>query len=168
MNSNITSNLSRDLRDLYSTDEAVRRVFSWFDDRKKDSWEMPVRIAAYRTGLAEREIRRVFKALESLGCGKFIKGRGDQAESRMAWTLSIRSIASAAKGESSKVEEVSAAPEDTLEAEEAKSIPVSSGNEVAHSFRLRPDFEVIIKLPVDFTDREAERFGTFLKAIPIS
>ncbi|MFK8250223.1 hypothetical protein [Ancylobacter terrae] len=164
MNSNFSSTLSRDLRELYNKDESAKRIFLWFDDRKKDSWEMPVRIAAYRTNISEREIRRVFKKLEEIGCGRFIKGRGENAESRMAWKLSIRGIASAAKGETLKVEEVAAAPEDTLEAEESTASMIGF---VTHTFRLRSDFEVKIELPSDFTEGEAERLSRFLKAIPI-
>ncbi|GLK72969.1 hypothetical protein KHC23_05960 [Ancylobacter dichloromethanicus] len=164
MNSNINSTMSRDLRELYSTDDSARRVFAWFDERRKDSRAMPVRIAAYRTGLDEREIRRVFKLLDEIGCGRYIKGRGEN-ESRMAWTLSIRSIASAAKGESFSLEEVAVEPEDTLEAE---GIIFNPDEPVIHTFKLRSDFEVKISLPSDFTDREADRLGAFLKAIPIS
>lgn len=167
MNANINNTLAKKLSDLYGSDDSFKRIVLWFYDRKKDSWEMPVRIAAYRTGLDEREVRRVFKLLDELECGRFIKGRGEHAESRMAWKLSIRSIASAAKGETADIEEVEAAPEDTLEAEEVKGMPMSPGDGMTHVFKLRPDFEVVMKLPSDFSEGEAERLSRFLRAVPI-
>ncbi len=167
MNLSIDKTLANRLKSMYSDDEAARRLFLWFDDRKKDSWEMPVRVAAQRTELPEREVRRVFKEFADLGCGTFIKGRGEGAETRMKWTLSIRSIAAAAKGEIIKIDVVTAASkEETLEAEEAK-INTQHNDEFTHTFRLRPDFDVAIKLPFDLTAREAERLGVFIKAIPL-
>lgn len=165
MDDGINTSLASDLKSLYKTDDAFKRIVAWFDDRKKDSWEMPVRIAAMRTDLDEREVRRVFKHLAELNCGRFIKGRGESAESRMQWKLSIRGIAAAAKGEISNIEEVQAAPEDTLEAEEKLKLPDVDG--VTHTFKLRADFDVVINLPSDFTDGEAERLSRFLKAVPL-
>lgn len=167
MNDIIDNSVVNQLVDLYNRDDAFKRVVAWFYERRKDSWQMPVRIAASRTGLDEREVRRVFKILDGLGCGRFIKGRGENAESRMAWKLSIRGIASAAKGETSKIEEVEASPEDTLEAEEEKRMATSETDGVSHTFKLRPDFDVHIKLPPDFTEGEAERLSRFLKAVPL-
>ncbi len=167
MNDSIDVNVSNRLITLYNEDDAFKRIVAWFYERRKDSWEMPVRIAAYRTGLDEREVRRVFKVLDGLGCGRFIKGRGENAESRMAWKLSIRGIASAAKGETSNIEDVEASPEDTLEAEEEKRMATSETDGVTHIFKLRSDFDVLIKLPPDFTEGEAERLSRFLKAVPL-
>lgn len=165
MDDGINTSLASDLKALYKADDTFKRIVAWFDDRKKDSWEMPVRIAAMRTDLDEREVRRVFKQLAELNCGRFIKGRGESAESRMQWKLSIRGIAAAAKGETSNIEEVQAAPEDTLEAEEKLKVPDADG--VTHTFKLRADFDVVIKLPSDFTEGEAERLSRFLKAVPV-
>lgn len=167
MNTIIDNTLAKKLSDLYESDDSFKRIILWFYERKKDSWEMPVRIAAYRTGLDEREVRRVFKLLDDLGCGRFIKGRGENAESRMAWKLSIRSIAAVAKGESEDIEQVEASPEDTLEAEEAKGMPASTGDGMTHTFKLRANFDVVMNLPSDFTEGEAERLSRFLKAVPI-
>lgn len=163
MDLEINDGLAADLSSLYANDDAFRKIAAWFYERRKDSWEMPVRIAAKRTDLSEREVRRVFKALEQYGCGRFIKGRGD-SESRMAWKLSIRSIAAAAKGETSSLEEIDTSPENTLEAEEAASAVAAK---TTHTFKLRADFDVTITLPVDFTEGEAERLSLFLKAVPI-
>lgn len=171
MNDNIDSELTNSLIRLHEDDDAAKRIFSWFDERRKDSWEMPVRIAAYRTGLSERDVRRVFRALAELECGRLIKGRGEHGETRMAWSLSIRSIAAAAIRGEQGVGAVQASPEDTLEAElvaeEGGANALPDGT-VKHLFKLRANFEVSICLPEDLTTHEAERLGRFLQALPLS
>jgi hypothetical protein len=36
----------------------------------------------------------------------------------------------------------------------------------AHSFRLRPDAEIALKLPENLTEKEADRLATFIKTLP--
>jgi hypothetical protein len=170
MNIIADQNLHIQLARMYSTDDAAKRMFSWFSSRKKDSWEMPVRVAVNQTGLSDREVRRIFRDLADLECGRLIKGRGEHGETRMAWTLSIRSIADAAMGNAQSVAIVAASPEDNLEAdleaEKARTFPEEEGV-VEHRFNLRADFEVVLHLPEDLTTHEADRLGRFLQALPL-
>jgi hypothetical protein len=36
-----------------------------------------------------------------------------------------------------------------------------------HSFHLRPDLQIVIDLPTDFTEREAERLARFVQSLPV-
>jgi hypothetical protein len=157
--------IAKDLQKLYSGSESAKKLFNWFDDKKKDSWEMPVRVASYRTGVPEGEIRRLFGELENLGCGRFITGRKGY-ETRMAWKLSVRGIAAAAKGGMTSIKKPEVEPGETLEDVESLPPEVIAATKVAHTFNLRPDFQVSIGLPADLTVKEVERLSMFLKALP--
>ncbi len=109
-------------------------------------------------------MRRVFKLLGEMEPGRFIKGRGEHGESRMAWKLSLLLWQ---RDQHSNAEEVEASPEDTLQAEELKGMQMLPGDGMTHRFKLRPDFEAVKKSPADFTDGEAERLSRSLKAVPI-
>lgn len=154
------------LQKLNQEDETARGLFAWFSDRQKASKEMPVRVAAFRTGKAEWEIRRVFKKLDDLGCGHLVKGsRGH--ETRMVWDSNILSIAEVARGGSNKVD--STIPEDQPKLEEEETIqpiPQIPGGYIAHKFQLRRDAMIEVALPADFTSVEAERLAAFIKTLP--
>ena len=38
---------------------------------------------------------------------------------------------------------------------------------LVHSFHLRPDFQVSVRLPLDLTEREAERIAMFIRSLPM-
>lgn len=37
-----------------------------------------------------------------------------------------------------------------------------------HSFHLRPNFQVVVELPADLTEREAERLARFVQSLPVA
>lgn len=85
----------------------------------------------------------------------------------MKWSVSVRSIAAAAMGKGQQVTAIKATPGETLEAEEQQASALPTGL-VDHTFKLRADFDVVIRLPQDFTAHEADRLGKFLQALPLS
>lgn len=40
------------------------------------------------------------------------------------------------------------------------------GDTLPHSYHLRPDFKVTISLPIDLTQKEAERLSLFIQSLP--
>jgi hypothetical protein len=55
-----------------------------------------------------------------------------------------------------------------LEAGEAADANANgAGAMVTHAFHLRPDLQVILQLPNDLNDKEADRLAKFISAIPI-
>lgn len=144
-----------ELRSLYHRDEAAVAFFDWFSSRGKGSRETKARVAADRTGREYSEIVELFRSFERLKLGRFLVGRRG-AETRFDWDYDAKSLARIATGESDEPEGVAAdAPEDD-EGEEM----------LEHSFNLRPDLTVALKLPENFTPREAERLSGWIKSLP--
>ncbi len=85
----------------------------------------------------------------------------------MQWELSIRGLASTAKGESTTIGHVPAiSREETLEAEDPIVLEPSK-MVLDHTFQLRADYKVEIKLPSDLSEAEAKRLAAFLVTLPI-
>lgn len=166
MNMHLNDSTIDTLRNMYKADASFERLVDWFSERQKNSVEMPVRVAGWRTGLSEGEVKRVFQALAEVGCGRYIKGsRG--YENRMRWEKSIIGIAAAAKGEAKNIEDVPIAIADALENEEDQVVEIPDGF-IEHNFNLRPGVSISIALPTDLTSREAERMASFIQTLPFS
>ena len=166
MNSSLNAGTIDTLRQMYGSDDSFKRLMDWFSERQKNSREMPVRVAGYRTGLSEGEVKRIFQQIETLGCGRYVKGsRG--YESRMRWDKSIISIAAAAKGEAKSIEVAPASIQDALEDEEVTAAAIPKGF-IEHTYALRPGVSVTIALPADLTTREAERIAAYIQTLPFA
>lgn len=165
MNTKITNKNTKAIRSLNESDVAARELFRWFSERKKASRSMPVRVAAFQTDQSEAKIRRVFKALEELECGKFLKGsRGH--ESRMEWRVNILSLARVAKGEESEIENAIPETGETLEQEASASPKVEDGY-IMHSFTYRKgEAPLQVMLPENLARSEADRLASFIKSLP--
>lgn len=143
-----------DLRTLYRVDETASAFFDWFNSRGKGSRETKARVAADRTGQKYSDIVELFRKFEGLELGRFLVGRRG-AETRFDWDYDVKSLARIATGEADEPEDIS---EDT---------PDDDGEEMLeHSFNLRPDLTVMLKLPENFTTREAERLSGWIKSLP--
>lgn len=159
-----------DLRLLWNDDEDVKRVLEVLDGRKYSSKETKVSVMARLTGetgraISETGVKLVFRKLSSAGCGKYVPGR-HQKPSRMQWAVDTRALASVAKGER---DEVPGSPEDLDEdcAIEQLQVTSATGPEmIDHSFRLRPDLAVVVRLPSDLDANEAARLAAFIQALP--
>ncbi|MBP1862202.1 hypothetical protein [Rhizobium herbae] len=51
---------------------------------------------------------------------------------------------------------------------QAPEIPTNRPETLQHSFHLRPDLQIKIELPVDLTEREAERLARFIQSLPVN
>lgn len=99
---------------------------------------------------------QLFRGLEKLGYGRFIEGRKGHP-SRFVWSSNSIEVAKAAKGESVSITMIASDESDDNDAEEM----------ITHRFYLRAKTVVSIDLPTDFTEKEAERLGSFLKTLPV-
>ena len=69
--------------------------------------------------------------------------------------MNIVSVGKAATGESEEVEQLPSELEEDSE------------DVVTHSYRLRPDFMLELKVPADLTVVEAKRLSLFVRSLPI-
>jgi hypothetical protein len=149
------------LRSLYRSNPTARAFLDHAADRERDRAETTVERtqAILRDGgrdTSRGEIVELFQKLEQLACGKFIVGRWNK-HSRFAWSVSIVSVGKAAAGEQQAVSPIQESePESQDEAETLE-----------HSYHLRPELCIEIKLPVDLTEQEARRLADFIRTLPL-
>jgi hypothetical protein len=110
----------------------------------------------------------VLKALQGLGCGKYVPGRKGHV-SRFQWAASMPAIGRYASGKADAIDDSDriASGEGQHELLDADTEPqLGSGRHIEHEFRLRPDRTIVVELPADLTSTEAERFAGFIKMLP--
>jgi hypothetical protein len=98
------------------------------------------------------DAREVLRKLSEIGCGSFVLGRRDWP-TRLVWTVNAINCGKAARGELADLSEPTS--EDAVPADMHE-----------HSFVLRDDLTVTLRLPKDLTEKEAARLARFVEAIP--
>ena len=93
---------------LYADDPAARALLDHFANRERNQNTSTVRRVTANLGeeespLSRGDIIRVFKELESIGCGMFKAGRKGH-ESRFEWRVASKSVGQVAAGETSEIE----------------------------------------------------------------
>jgi hypothetical protein len=89
----------------------------------------------------------------------------------MEWLYSVRSLGAAAQGVTGQPEAIDLTEIEDGEAEaenETLEGDFEKWDWITHTFQLRPDQRVTIKLPVDLTAKEAERLAGFIRQVPFS
>jgi len=159
------------LRDLYNSNDAARRLLDGFAGRQKDIRMTPASRAAVLADASHGEIVAIFRKLDELGAGNFMVGRRG-SKTRMEWQYSVRGLGAAAQGAAIQPEVI-----DPDQLEEGEADPAGSDTQevesgesewIAHTFQLRPDVRLTIKLPVDLTTKEAERIAGFIRQVPFN
>lgn len=164
MNSIISSGASEKLSQLYFTDNNLKTLVDWLATKQNDSRILKARVAAYRTERSELEMREVFKMFRDLGLGTYITGRKG-GETRFEFNSSSRSLQSSAKqGKPVQPIDDRAAEYDAKDDEQE----VSQDELLEHSFNLRSDFVVRLRLPRDFSSKEAIRLSAFINSLPLN
>jgi hypothetical protein len=148
------------LKQLYVQDERARAVLDHLAARERNYRKLSVdRLLAILSWEGHRisrgEAVRILRSLEALRCGTFRTGRKGHP-SRFEWDVAMTEVGKAAAGESDKIE-----PVKLEEGEEGTSSTI-----IEHGFRLRPDVNVTIGLPADFSAGEAARLADFVKTLP--
>jgi hypothetical protein len=141
--------------------------------------------AAYALGVERWQVVQFFKRLGDTGCGRFIVGRKGHA-SRFEWWYESVSVAAAALGqrvdlaplgeeeetddeeEASEKETVIEDAEDAEDVVSDEAVDASAPSEkvVDHSYVLRANFTVRLRLPVTLKKGEAERLAAFIRTLP--
>ncbi len=168
MNKKFESGMVSELRSLYKSDENAKIMLDSFAARKKAVSESYADRIAFLLKISYHEAIRIFKVLDSIGCGHFKNGRKGY-KSRIEWSHSLISIGQVANGQSGNVEAIDPT---NLELEEevdasglTEGILIDEGH-IQHPFQLRPDLTVTLSLPADLTMKEAQRLSAFLQTIP--
>lgn len=164
MNKTIDNDTVKKLTGLYQEDEVARRLFDWLSERRKDITETSVDRASWMAQSQPYEIIRLFRELEEIGCGTFILGRKGW-KTRFRWNYSVRSLGETAKGQTAKLADIDINNVDVEENMQDTGETVSILMH-AHNFQLRPNLQLTIELPGDFSAKEAERMSQWLKSIP--
>lgn len=66
------------------------------------------------------------------------------------------------------VERIAKAIEVLENPEKAVDVPGNEARTLQHSFHLRPGLQIMIELPEDLTDREADRLSRFVQSLPVA
>ena len=97
----------------------------------------------------------LFKDLVDISCGQFVAGRHGWP-SRFIWDVDTLSVSRYVVGETPEVGAIQSLKENFIERDLIK-----------HAFNLRTDLQICFELPVDLTEKEAERLAGFLKTLPM-
>jgi len=156
------------LKKLFVSNKTSSIAFEIFKDREKDSKETKLErledLIRFQGGSPSRvDIVSLLKGLQEAGCGRFIVGRRGAA-SRFEWSVSLRSVGRAATSGSGEVSQID------LDADERDgdddSMDEADNASITHTFALRPEYRVKLRLPTDLTAREAKRLADFLRTLP--
>ena len=178
------------LRDLYNSSPAAREILTSFTDweNKKVTSVKRVHRRLERKGsfMPRPEIAQFFQTLHTIGLGEFIAGDGVRRP-RFVWGYPLQDLPRVASGEAweltplpAPTAESAAHPEsdeadegdghtngaheddeDEILSERAQGRPM-----LKHVYRLRGDYVVKLRLPMDLTQTEANRLADYIKTLP--
>lgn len=176
------------LRDLYNSSPAAREILTSFSDweNKKVTSVKRVHRRLERKGtyMPRPEITQFFETLHSIGIGEFIAGEGVRRP-RFVWGYPLQELPRVASGEAWELTPLPAGSaadedddpraengggytngahdddEDDILHESAHGRPM-----LKHIYRLRGDYVVKLRLPMDLTPSEATRLADFIKTLP--
>jgi len=162
----MTSSILTQLQALYSESEVTKAFFGILARRTNDAKETRVNrtaklLEAESVAVTHREITRIMNRLGELGLGRYIPGR-HSSPSRFEWSTSAKAAANAAIGQTSDLD-LSLPPGPEVFEEEDQEVGT-----LEHRFFLRPELQVVIELPVDFSPQEADRLAAYIKTLPIT
>jgi hypothetical protein len=147
------------LREVYSSGVAAKAMLDDFASRTNN--QRITKVDQILNRLRADNVQRwesiaLFRKLEELGHGKFIEGRKGHP-SRFVWSSSPIDVGKAAQGNEAPITPVSsdAANDD------------NSGEMRDYVFPLRSDTDATFELPIDLTQKEAERLSAFLRTLAV-
>lgn len=155
------------LQTLYSTDRTAQVFFDLMAKRQRNQNETKVDrilnvLKSEGNPVSRGEIVNLFKALQSIGLGQFVTGRRGWP-SRFVWSVQLTEAATAAIGEEAEeVERLDAVVDEEGEADDSH-----DGDSLTHEYNLRADLSVQFDLPIDLTEKEAQRLAAFISSLPM-
>jgi hypothetical protein len=153
------------LKKLYGSHPGVKAIFDFATDKNKNVSEITAdhieKYAAHiGTDIGRYYIVDAFKKIAELELGDYIVGRRGQP-TRLRWMMPMLEANQLAHGEiSSSTTEITS--------NEKKPQMTEQPNIISHSFNLRPNFIVELKLPQDFNEKEAVRLSEFIRTLPFA
>ena len=170
-----------------ATTAAIRRVagshrkfgpfFSWLAELPGEADETDLDTIESAVGLSRLQAVTLCKQLQGAAVGRFVSGRRG-LPSRIRWSVDPRAVGAALahadgatqadEAEWADVEEPSpdrARPRGTSQRQAPSPASPERGDEDRHLFRIRPDRQVRVSLPIDMTRREAARLADFVRAL---
>lgn len=147
------------LREVYSSGVSAKAMLDDFASRTRNQRVTKVDQVFNRlrgANVQRREVIALFRKLEELGHGKFIEGRKGHF-SRFVWSSSPIDVGKAAQGDETPISPVS--------------IEVEADNNLVemreYAYPLRSGTDATVIVPVDLTEREADRLSAFLKTLAV-
>jgi len=169
------------LRELYDQNSVAKAVLNVLrNDYERNMTMITISTLAWRSGKTENEVKETCREFEKLRLGRYVPGR-HKSPSRFEWAAKITEIGAVAAGEQDSFDEEFSFDEDspteltsnsTSMTDSSDESDGSNGHQnsgdrgIVHSFKLRPDFEVSFKLPVNFSKVEAARIAQFVASLP--
>jgi hypothetical protein len=156
----LTTDQKQKLQDLYQKKDQYAKIFDILSNRKQNRSETPIDSIIADLSDSSLETRQLviefFRKLEETGAGRLMVGRKGR-KTRFCWdegtTLTeVGSTASSPNGSHPSAQPShDAAHQVTL---------------LSHSYNLRADFTVGLRLPSDLTRSEAKRLSEFILTLP--
>jgi hypothetical protein len=156
------------LKELYSSDHVAKAMLdvfgSWQRGQKMtELFRLSMDLREAGTATANSELIRVLRKLDRLGYGNFVTGRRGHP-TRFEWKYCPVTVGIAAAGiqpvrESEPVRKNENVDEGAIET-------LVDTSAIDHRYRLRAEWIVDLRLPVDLTAWEATRLSDFIKTLP--
>lgn len=146
---------------IQGTEPLVGRLFDWLATKQRFTQALTIERAIKAIpGTTKAEMIAVFRELENIKLGVLLLGRKG-GKTRFSWSVAPADIEKARMGELDPIPSYDSEPEDDDEDEDEDEEGL-----VTHTYRLRRDLVITIKLPDDLTDKEASRLGQWLATVP--
>jgi hypothetical protein len=107
------------------------------------------------------QVVALFRQLEKIECGIFFVGRKGK-RSRLYWKEDVKAIGKLLEDNHSTTEPSPKAP-----VKQSGGLPVRTDAILRHTFHLRQDFELVLNLPSDLTEKDAQRISKFVESLPL-
>ena len=167
MNEFVPDPLVTTLRGLYQSDQNARHLFDHFSRRQNKATQTSAENVETATGAFRGDAVDLLKRLADMGLGTYYIGRRG-SPTRIEWDYDIREIAKAAQGgvRSLTPEIVRVVNGEEYSPEVDEPDQTLKQGAIRHVYQLRADFQIVVELPSDLTEREADRIGKWVGSLP--
>lgn len=146
---------------LENSEPVASAIFDYLATRQRHTSALTVdRAVKAVPGTTKSEMISVFRELEKIGLGVLLLGRKG-GKTRLSWSVAPTDIEKARTGE---LDPIPLSVDDSDEFDEDED--ENEEGLITHTYRLRKDLLISIKLPEDLTDKEASRLGQWLATVP--
>jgi hypothetical protein len=153
----------RRLADFCQEDGDARKLNSWLSNLKEHPKSGCTRIRELESALniSHRKAISIFKRLEKIDIGFITPGRHGYA-TRLTWKCSLLELA---KELWKELEERETRELSDEEGAKSQNTATPRQDQLEHSYVLRPDFVVRVRLPLDITKNETERLANWARTL---